>query len=100
LKRVYIYYRVSSEDEPALRSRVIALLQEVESRTGIAGRLSQRVGDGSTWMETYEPVDNLSHFLSVLGEAEEKFVPGGARQRECFEDDALVHPSESTRPCA
>ena len=61
----YVYYRVAA-DTAATRATIRALLSEVETRTGIAGRLLARCDDPSTWMEVYESVPKAAMFVREL----------------------------------
>jgi hypothetical protein len=62
---VCVYYRVAA-DSPAARATIAALLAEVESRTGVAGRLLARCDDPRTWMEVYEPPADAPAFTRHL----------------------------------
>jgi hypothetical protein len=62
---VCVYYRVAA-DSAAARSTIDALMAEVETRTGVAGRLLARCDDPRTWMEVYEPVVDAAAFARQL----------------------------------
>lgn len=67
-EHVYVYYRLAG-DPAAARAAVAALLADVETRTGVCGRLLERRGPPRTWMEVYEPVLRPAAFLRVLAGA-------------------------------
>jgi hypothetical protein len=62
---IYVYYRVR-RDSGAARAAVTALFAEIETRTGVAGRLLVRADDAATWMEVYEPVARPAAFARML----------------------------------
>jgi len=64
-RHVYVYYRVVA-DRSTAHQAVGALLEAVEAKTGIAGRLLARCDDPQTWMEVYEPVDDVARFTDAL----------------------------------
>lgn len=88
---IYVYYRVdvrrSSELAPALRA-VQARLTEA---WGVNSALFRRSGDPSTWMETYEEVEDPQGFLAALALALDKLgfdgylAEGTCRHVESFE---------------
>ncbi len=63
----FVWYRVPG-DAGAARARVDALQRELESRTGVIGRLLMRPGAPPTWMEIYEGVRDPSAFEAALAE--------------------------------
>ena len=65
--QLYVYYGLAGERDAALRI-VARLLGDVESRTGITGRLLARCDDPQTWMEVYPDVADRSAFRAVLDE--------------------------------
>ena len=67
---LYIYYRVRSEDAPALRVRAVDLQQRLATEHGIVAGLKRRPEekDGrQTWMEIYQAVP--PGFEAVLEQA-------------------------------
>ena len=84
----YVWYTVRGD----LREAVIAvhsLLDAIQSRTGIAGRLLARRDEPSTWMEVYDQVDDAYAFGRVLDRLAVEhgvlaFVEGGRRHTERF----------------
>jgi hypothetical protein len=84
----YVYYRVSGNPAVA-RATVGALIADVETRTGVAGRLLARCDDPGTWMEVYEPVRNARSFARTLAACVRRIGAGevavdGVRTSECF----------------
>ena len=85
---IYVYYRIDVEHRVRARHAVTAVLEEVASRTGIAGRVAQRRDDPDTWMETYEGVADAEQFTRVLDEvvarhaADRWLAQGGKRTLE------------------
>jgi len=84
----YVWYTVRGD----LREAVIAvhaLLEAVEARTGVAGRLLARRDEPATWMEVYEDVDDAGRFGRALDALAVEhgvvaFVEGGRRHTERF----------------
>jgi hypothetical protein len=62
----YVYYKVTPEQIRELRARIDALLQAVEKRCGVRGRLMHRRDDPSTYMEVYEDVEDETAFEALL----------------------------------
>ena len=86
--RVYVYYRVASDDAGA-RSAIAALQADVEAETGIAGSLLARCDDPATWMEIYEPVADAAMFARrlealALRHRAAAITGDGRRHAECF----------------
>lgn len=65
----YIYYRVNSVDLEEAFERVHAMLADVETQTGIRGRLMRRRDDDTTLMEVYPGVIDLEAFERILEQA-------------------------------
>jgi hypothetical protein len=65
----YVYYRVSQPQPPELRNAIRALMEDVQQRTGIAGRLAQRRDDAGMWMEIYDGIADLAAFERELAAA-------------------------------
>lgn len=61
----FVYYRVAGDDA-AIRARIAALLNEVERRTGVRGRVFRRTDHSATWMETYEGITDPGAFDRAL----------------------------------
>jgi hypothetical protein len=61
----FVYYRVAGEDA-TVRARIGALLDEVERRTGVRGRVFRRTDGSGTWMETYEGIADPDAFDQAL----------------------------------
>lgn len=85
---VYVWYRVVA-DPAAARATVRALFADVESRTGVCGRLLARRDDPSTWMEVYEPVARAGAFARTLAACVRRHdaaavAENGERHCECF----------------
>ena len=79
----FVWYRVPG-DAGAARARVDALQREIESRTGVIGRLLMRPGVPPTWMEIYEGVRDSSAFEAALADVA-AYAPEG-RHVESFVD--------------
>jgi len=67
----YIYYRVAAQRADEAAHAVRRLLQQVEQRTGVAGRRLCRRDDPLVWMEIYENVADGAAFERVLSQAVE-----------------------------
>jgi hypothetical protein len=85
---LYVYYRVADASEPARRA-IASMLADLETRTGVVGRLLMRCDDAKTWMEVYEGVHDVASFRALLDQcAKEHGVDAiaheGARHVECF----------------
>lgn len=93
LLHYYVYYRVRpGVDLDDAQASVRAMQSALAARTGVAGRLMERLGDATTWMEIYEPVADPVAFEAAL-ESEaaafrlaELIEPGSARHVERFEE--------------
>lgn len=85
---MYVYYRIEAPDVHAQR-RVAAMLAQIETRTGVVGRLLMRCEDPHTWMEAYAGITELAAFRSVLDECVQRhelaaLAEHGVRHTECF----------------
>jgi hypothetical protein len=85
---LYVYYRVGDAREHA-RHTIASMLAELETRTGIVGRLLMRCDDAQTWMEVYEGVHDVMSFRAALEQCVKKhgvdaLARDGARHVECF----------------
>jgi hypothetical protein len=65
----YIYYRVAAPRADEAAHAVRRLLQQVEARTGVAGRRLCRHDDPLMWMEVYENVADAALFERALSQA-------------------------------
>lgn len=87
-EHVYVYYRLHGE-RAAAHAAVAALFEDLETRTGVAGRLLERRDGSGTWLEVYEPVADGARFLRDLatGVARhrlDRFAVDGRRVTERF----------------
>jgi hypothetical protein len=85
---LYVYYRVIA-DTPVARMAVATLMDEIETATGVMGRLLRRCDDPGTWMEIYEPIDDAASFSQTLAalvarHGVEAIAVDGRRHTECF----------------
>lgn len=85
---LYVYYRFAGNVAEA-RATIGALFADVETRTGVCGRLLARRGDPATWMEVYEPVRDPRVFLRTLSACVRRagaagVAADGMRHVECF----------------
>ena len=85
---IYVYYRVRA-DVAAARAAVAALMREIETATGVVGRLMVRCDDPATWMEVYEPIDDSTRFSRTLAalvvqHGVAAITVDGHRHTECF----------------
>ena len=85
---LYVYYRVAA-DAAAARATVAVLMSEVETATGVVGRLLVRCDDPATWMEVYEPIEDTKRFSLTLAALVAQhgvaaIAADGHRHTECF----------------
>jgi len=85
---IYVYYRVAA-DTAAARRAVGVLLSEIETATGVRGHLLARCEDPATWMEIYEPIDDIAHFSQMLATVVDRhdiaaIAIDRKRHTECF----------------
>jgi Domain of unknown function (DUF4936) len=62
----YVYYRLSPEAVPDMRTKVRALFALVEEQFGIRGRWMRRRDDPTTYMEVYEGIRDERAFDALL----------------------------------
>lgn len=90
----YIYYRVVPGNTAACAAAVRTLLDAVQARTGIHGRMLTKRNEPLLWMEIYEQVADEAQFEWELAEAvassgiQHWLQPGSARHTECFSENA------------
>jgi hypothetical protein len=88
---LFVYYKVDLAQADAALPSIHAALDDVARATGIRGRLMRRTDDASTWMEVYDPVQDLPALDAALAEAVarhglERFLkPGTRRMNERFQ---------------
>ncbi|MEC5386518.1 DUF4936 family protein [Uliginosibacterium sp. H3] len=68
----YVYYKLEATQDEAARLAVCRLFEALQHSEGITGRLSRRVDDPGTWMETYEGVTDRAGFRAALEAASER----------------------------
>jgi hypothetical protein len=94
---LYVYYRVRSAELARARALTALLLDHMNTRFGVRGRLLTRCDEPDLWMEIYESVPDPAGFRAMLDEtcAQLEFAavlaPGQVRHCECFVE---------TPPCA
>lgn len=87
----YIYYRVDPQYEAEADAAVKQMQFEIESETGVRGRLLRKHGEPQLWMEVYENVAAGDALESQLAKAAEKtgferfLQPGSMRKLERFQ---------------
>ncbi len=64
----YVYYRVDASRAAAVQEAVRGLLRDMESITGVRGRLMRRRDDPSPGMEVYEDVGDEQGFEAALAQ--------------------------------
>lgn len=87
----YVYYRVAPAQQTAALAAVSRLFVELQSQTGVTGRLMHRADDATTWMEVYEGLDDTEAFGKILAKASEAsglpaLLDDAKRVTECFVD--------------
>lgn len=86
----YIYYRVEPVHAAACGEAVGKLLDAVQHRTGIRGRVLKKRNEPLLWMEIYEHVADEAKFEWELAEAvaaaqiQPLLQAGSQRHTECF----------------
>ncbi len=87
----YVYYRIRADiDRDDGHASVRAMQAALAARTGVSGRLMERRGDATTWMEIYEAVTDATAFeiaLDIETQAHhlsDLVEPGAARHMEAF----------------
>jgi hypothetical protein len=87
---LYIYYRVRTPELARARALTTLLLDRIDSRFGVRGRVLTRCDEPDLWMEIYEPVADPAVLRAALDEACAQIefsailAPGQVRQCECF----------------
>jgi hypothetical protein len=87
---LYVYYRVRSADLARARALAALLLETINRRCGVRGRLLARCEEPDLWMEIYEPVADPAAFRAALDQACAQIgfaavlAPGQFRHCECF----------------
>jgi hypothetical protein len=88
----YVYYRINPQAAALARLQVDMLLERVQQRCGVRGRLLTKRGEPNLWMEVYEDVVDAPLFESALrAEAaslglEALLLSGSERKVECFQE--------------
>ena len=86
----YVYYRIDPAHASSARRAITAILETLEERSGLAGRLLQRQDDPMLWMEVYENVRDPTRFEQMLASLLEAhrfaqfLAPSSARKIERF----------------
>jgi hypothetical protein len=85
----YVYYRVDPRREAEAGAAVKQLQFEIETETGVQGRLLRSRDEPLLWMEVYEdvPGDFLEPRLAAAAERAglmSCLQPGSVRRVECF----------------
>ncbi len=102
MSSLYVYYKVTASDAGAVLVCARTLLARVAQLTGIDGRLLRRQEQVGTWMEVYDPVDDLDALEHAIQAAlpESGFsaaLTSGVRHSERFvplEPADLAHLSQ------
>jgi hypothetical protein len=87
---LYVYYRVRTVELARARALTALLLDRIDSRFGVRGRVLTRCDEPDLWMEIYDPVSDPTGFRAALDEtcAQIDFAtvlaPGQLRHCECF----------------
>jgi hypothetical protein len=86
----YIYYRVDAAKTGPCAVAVEFLLDAVQRKTGVRGRVLKKRNEPQLWMEIYEGVTDEAGFEWELAEAvtasgiNGMLQTGSARHTECF----------------
>ena len=86
----YIYYRIAAVHAAAARSALEGIMDTLEQRFTVSGRLLRAQNDADLWMEVYESVGDPVPFEAAMNKllGETRFVswlaPGSARCTERF----------------
>lgn len=62
----YIYYRVAADYADVAREVIGRVLEALEQRVGIVGRLLHRQDEPLLWMEVYDDVRDAARFEAML----------------------------------
>jgi hypothetical protein len=87
---LYVYYRVRTAELAHARALIRQLLDRIDSRFGVRGRVLTRCDEPELWMEIYDPVVDPVGFQAALEEicAQIEFAavlaPDQIRHCECF----------------
>jgi hypothetical protein len=90
----YIYYRVRADRTDVAHGLVRRLIEAIERRFGVQGRLLMRRDEPLLWMEIYEAVPDDRAFEAAIRDDCERLdfasalVPGSSRHCECFVERA------------
>lgn len=88
MKCVYVYYRIDPAQAARAADRIAALLGAMAAHCRKPPRRLVRCDDPSTWMETYDGVDDLMAFEAALRAATRTLDCAaftlGERHLECF----------------
>ena len=66
---IYVYYRIHDGTQSAARVAVSKIFTALRQSVDVGGRLSQRVDDPLTWMESYLEVADITAFEPALSRA-------------------------------
>ena len=86
----YIYYRIAAAHAAAARTALEGIMDTLEQRFAVSGRLLRAQNDADLWMEDYEDVGDPAPFEAAMNEllAETRFASwlalGSARRTERF----------------
>ena len=86
----YIYYRIAAAHAAAARTALESIMDTLEQRFAVSGRLLRAQNDAELWMEVYESVGDPVTFEAAMNKllAETRFAswlaPGSARRAERF----------------
>jgi len=86
----YIYYRVDAAKTGSCAVAVAYVLDAVQRKTGVQGRVLKKRNEPLLWMEIYEHVTDEAGFEWELAEAVAgsgiagMLQPGSGRHIECF----------------
>jgi hypothetical protein len=88
----YVYYRINPEAAAPARRQVETLLERVQQRFGVRGRLLTKRSEPNLWMEIYEDVADATLFESALQDEAASLgfgtllLSGSERKVECFQE--------------
>ena len=86
----YIYYRIAASHAADARTALEGVMEALQKRFAIRGRLLCAQNDAALWMEVYENIGDPGPFEAALNDLleEARFVscvaPGSARRTERF----------------
>lgn len=66
---IYVYYRIHEGAQSVARESVARVFDALRQSVGVVGRLSRRVDDPLTWLESYQQVPDCAAFESALSRA-------------------------------